>query len=148
LPPVAFSYTKRVLTGSPAVVELACSYDADPSTVEYTIVTPPTKGVLTGSGAWRVLTPNPNACGEDSMVFHVATASGQSPDRTIRIIYQPGATPCRPDFNGDGALNLSDFGAFQTAFALGQCRADMNNDGVLNLSDFGAFSTAFALGCQ
>ncbi|MCC6662006.1 MAG: hypothetical protein IT437_14110 [Phycisphaerales bacterium] len=148
LPPVAFAYTKRVLTGAPAVVELASTYDADPATVQYTIVTPPTKGTLSGTGGWRVLTPNPEACGEDSIVFHLATASGQSGDRTIRIIYQPGTTACRPDFNGDGLLNLADFGAFQTAFALGQCRADMNNDGVLNLSDFGAFTTAFAVGCQ
>ncbi len=51
------------------------------------------------------------------------------------------------DFNDDGVLNLADFGAFQTAFALQQPRADFNNDGELNLADFGAFQTAFALGC-
>jgi hypothetical protein len=47
----------------------------------------------------------------------------------------------------DGVLNLADFGAFQTGFALAQCKADMNNDGILNLADFGAFTTLFALGC-
>jgi hypothetical protein len=55
---------------------------------------------------------------------------------------------CKPDFNGDGLLNLSDFGAFQTAYALGEPRADYNGDGQINLSDFGAFQTGFALGCQ
>ena len=55
---------------------------------------------------------------------------------------------CKPDFNGDGLLNLADFGAFTTAFALGEQRADYNGDGVLNLADFGAFTTGFALGCQ
>lgn len=54
---------------------------------------------------------------------------------------------CRADFNRDGTLNLADFGAFQTAFALGDPRADFNGDGVLNLADFGAFQSAFALGC-
>jgi hypothetical protein len=54
---------------------------------------------------------------------------------------------CSADFNRDGALNLADFGAFQTAFALGDPRADLNRDCVLNLADFGAFQTAFALGC-
>ena len=148
LAPVAFSYTKRVVTGSPAVVELASTFDVGPDETDYQIVTGPTKGTLSGSGGWRVLTPNPDACGTDTIVFKVAAKSGVSGNATIKIIYQPGATACRPDFNGDGLLNLADFGAFTTAFALGQCRADMNNDGILNLSDFGAFTTAFALGCQ
>jgi hypothetical protein len=54
---------------------------------------------------------------------------------------------CPADFNGDGALNLADFGAFQTGFALGDRRADYNCDGDLNLADFGAFQTGFAIGC-
>jgi hypothetical protein len=45
-------------------------------------------------------------------------------------------------------LNLADFGAFQTAFAVGDpLVADYNDDGVMNLADFGAFQTAFAFGC-
>jgi hypothetical protein len=54
---------------------------------------------------------------------------------------------CYPDCNNDGQLNLSDFGCFQTAFALGQAYADCNGDGIRNLSDFGCFQTKFALGC-
>jgi hypothetical protein len=55
---------------------------------------------------------------------------------------------CRADVNKDGVLTLSDFGAFQTAFAVGNAAvADYNDDGVLNLADFGAFQTAFAFGC-
>jgi hypothetical protein len=71
--------------------------------------------------------------------FGVADVRGLAAVRT--------AQPCYPDCNGDGALNLSDFGCFQTAFALGQSYADCNGDGVLNLSDFGCFQTKFALGC-
>ncbi|MCC6659888.1 MAG: hypothetical protein IT437_03280 [Phycisphaerales bacterium] len=58
-----------------------------------------------------------------------------------------GVVPCYPDCNGDGALNLADFGCFQTKFALGDPYADCNGDGVRNLSDFGCFTTKFALGC-
>jgi hypothetical protein len=60
-----------------------------------------------------------------------------------------GAAPaaCYPDCNSDGTLNLSDFGCFQTRFALGNSYADCNGDDVLNLSDFGCFQTKFALGC-
>ncbi|MCC6660015.1 MAG: hypothetical protein IT437_03925 [Phycisphaerales bacterium] len=54
---------------------------------------------------------------------------------------------CYPDCNGDGALNLADFGCFTTKFALGDPYADCNGDGVRNLADFGCFTTRFALGC-
>lgn len=54
---------------------------------------------------------------------------------------------CYADCNGDGALNLADFGCFQTKFALGDRFADCNGDCALNLSDFGCFQTRFALGC-
>ncbi|MCC6659934.1 MAG: hypothetical protein IT437_03510 [Phycisphaerales bacterium] len=54
---------------------------------------------------------------------------------------------CYPDCNRDGAMNLSDFGCFQTKFALGDPYADCNGDGARNLSDFGCFQTKFALGC-
>ena len=57
------------------------------------------------------------------------------------------ARECYADCNADGTLNLSDFGCFQTRFALSDARADCNQDGVLNLSDFGCFQTKFALGC-
>ncbi len=54
---------------------------------------------------------------------------------------------CYADCNSDGALNLADFGCFQTKFALGEAYADCNGDGARNLSDFGCFQTRFALGC-
>ncbi|MCC6660521.1 MAG: hypothetical protein IT437_06500 [Phycisphaerales bacterium] len=55
---------------------------------------------------------------------------------------------CLADLNADGVLNLADFGAFQTAYALGDLReADSNGDGALTLSDFGSFQSSFALGC-
>ena len=56
-------------------------------------------------------------------------------------------SPCYPDCNGDGLLNLSDFGCFTTQFALGMAYADCNGDGIRNLADFGCFTTKFALGC-
>ena len=54
---------------------------------------------------------------------------------------------CYADCNADFALNLADFGCFQTKFALADPYADCNKDGVLNLSDFGCFTTKFAVGC-
>jgi hypothetical protein len=63
----------------------------------------------------------------------------------IRVTVAPEV--CYADCNGDHELNLSDFGCFQTAFALGNMYADCNGEGVLNLADFGCFQTRFALGC-
>jgi hypothetical protein len=73
-------------------------------------------------------------------------ASGRSADANPNGVPDECET-CVPDCNHDGALNLADFGCFQTAFALGQAYADCNADGALNLADFGCFQTKFALGC-
>ena len=54
---------------------------------------------------------------------------------------------CLADFNGDGALNILDFVAFQEAFVAGDGAADANGDGVLNILDFVAFQGAFTGGC-
>ncbi|MCC6661198.1 MAG: trypsin-like peptidase domain-containing protein [Phycisphaerales bacterium] len=63
------------------------------------------------------------------------------------VCIPPVPPACYPDCNEDSALNLSDFGCFQTKFATGDPYADCNADGVRNLADFGCFSTKFALGC-
>ena len=54
---------------------------------------------------------------------------------------------CRADFDGDGALTLFDFLAFQSAFDAGDLRADFDGDGALTLFDFLAFQSAFDAGC-
>lgn len=55
---------------------------------------------------------------------------------------------CRPDLTFDGQLTLADFGAFQTAYALGiTALADFSGDGALSLADFGAFQSAYVAGC-
>ena len=54
---------------------------------------------------------------------------------------------CYADFDGDGALNIFDFLAFQNAFASGDAAADCDGDGALTLFDFLCFQNAFAGGC-
>ena len=54
---------------------------------------------------------------------------------------------CYADCNGDGALNLADFGCFQTKFATGDPYADCNGDTALTVADFGCFQTRFVQGC-
>ena len=75
-----------------------------------------------------------------------AGSSAPTTATRVQFTFEPAST-CYPDCNGDGQLNLSDFGCFTTRFALGEAYADCNGDGIRNLSDFGCFTTKFALGC-
>jgi hypothetical protein len=72
--------------------------------------------------------------------------AGGAPSKNFAAWTCP-APACYADCNGDGALNLADFGCFQTKFATGDSYADCNGDGMRNLADFGCFQTKFALGC-
>ncbi len=54
---------------------------------------------------------------------------------------------CAADFNADGARNVRDFVAFQTAFATGRVEADYTNDGAFTIEDYTAFLAAFGAGC-
>ncbi|MCC6661435.1 MAG: hypothetical protein IT437_11175 [Phycisphaerales bacterium] len=78
--------------------------------------------------------------------YYVSGGAQVGDIRQLAPIAAP-AVACYADCNGDGALNLSDFGCFTTKFALGDPYADCNGDGVRNLADFGCFTTKFALGC-
>jgi 6-phosphogluconolactonase (cycloisomerase 2 family) len=82
--------------------------------------------------------------GDFTMNGSLVSTQGTTP-RAIAAWNPPAG--CYADCNGDGTLNLSDFGCFQTRFATGDPYADCNGDGVRNLSDFGCFQTKFALGC-
>ncbi len=55
---------------------------------------------------------------------------------------------CFADFNGDGALDIFDFLAFQNAFDAGDLAADCTEDGSLDIFDFLCFQNAFDAGCD
>jgi len=56
-------------------------------------------------------------------------------------------SPCPPDCDASGTLNIDDFICFQTLFALGDPGADCDASATLNTDDFICFQTLFALGC-
>lgn len=58
------------------------------------------------------------------------------------------AADCYPDFNADGALNILDFIAFQTAFVNDDLAADCDSNAQLNILDFVCFQIAFGEGCR
>jgi hypothetical protein len=63
------------------------------------------------------------------------------------VLEPRGSAPCRADIDGDGALTLFDFLAFQNLFDAGDLAADFDGDGSLTLFDFLAFQNAFDAGC-
>lgn len=72
----------------------------------------------------------------------------ESPFRGTWMVRAVGeATGCVADLDGDGALTLFDFLAFQNAFAAGDLTADFDLDLELTFFDFLAYQNAFAAGC-
>jgi DNA/RNA endonuclease G (NUC1) len=82
--PGAGSFTVNATEDNSAPVTLQ---GASPSngTITYTIVTPPANGGLTGSGANRTYTPNPNYFGSDSFTYKVNDGTGDSNTATVSI---------------------------------------------------------------
>ncbi len=57
------------------------------------------------------------------------------------------ASPCYPDCDASGILDIDDFICFQTFFAIGDPYADCDASGGLDIDDFICFQTFFAIGC-
>jgi len=68
--PVVANQSITTTVGTPITITFKAS-DADGNPLTYTISTPPTKGILSGSGDSRLYTPNPNANGVDSFAVQV-----------------------------------------------------------------------------
>jgi uncharacterized membrane protein len=78
----------------------------------------------------------------------VTGASGNPPFTEGYVARISIAGGCYADFNGDGALNILDFVAFQNAFTAANDSADCNDDGALNILDFVCYQNAFTAGCN
>ena len=147
--PTAFSYTKDAEPGRALVLELPACFSDDPATASYQLLSGPSKAtVIGGTGAFRVLSPQAGASGEDAVEFRVTTPSGQSSLR--RVVIRWGAV-CPADFNGDGFVDFFDYDDFVGCFQTGVCApgasADFNGDGFVDFFDYDQFVSAFAAGC-
>ena len=63
--------------------------DANGQALNYSIVTNPTRGVLTGSGTSRTYTPNANLSGPDSFTFKANDGTADSAVATVSITVNP-----------------------------------------------------------
>lgn len=109
--------------------------------------------VDTGSGFQKVIDPpsswsNGSSGGGKVAIecwdFYSAGATGFLYDD---ISFGPGTPPCYTDADDSGELDIDDFVAFQTAYALNDPYADCDGSLQLDISDFLCFQTLFAIGC-
>ncbi|UYV13975.1 MAG: hypothetical protein NCW75_06710 [Phycisphaera sp.] len=98
----------------------------------------------------------------EDLIWSENVSGGGLTQIDVLDLYTPNANPsyiddvllvevdagCRADIDGDGALTIFDFLAFQNAFDAGDiATADFDGDGVLTIFDFLAFQNEFDAGC-
>ena len=88
-----------------------------------------------------------NGDGVDDIVIGNYPSPGYGDERAYVIFGRQGATSCPPDLDGDGALTIFDFLAFQNLFDAGDPIADFDGDGDFTIFDFLAFQNDFDAGC-
>ena len=87
--PVAQNSSATVAQDTAELIPLHAS-DVDGDTLSYSIVTGPTHGALSGSGASRTYTPNPGYSGPDSFTFKANDDTVDSNVATVSITVTPG----------------------------------------------------------
>ncbi|UYV12511.1 MAG: hypothetical protein NCW75_14585 [Phycisphaera sp.] len=78
----------------------------------------------------------------------IILGNGTNPSGEARaFVLAHGGPACVADLDGDGALTIFDFLAFQNLFDGGDLRADLDGDGTLTIFDFLEFQNLFDAGC-
>lgn len=146
--PLAYDYTRTVSPDFPALLELPSTFSDLLTDATWTVSTPPAQATMLNTvGPYRVIQPDANASGTDTLEFSVTTPSGTSATATITIVYT--STPCPADLAPPfGTLDFSDVLAFLVAFSTGSPDADFAEPtGVFDFSDVLGYLTSFAAGC-
>jgi hypothetical protein len=86
-PPTAYGYTFQFTPGGrPALVELP-AFDARGAALTYTVLSNPAQALVSGTGPYRLVTPNNGASGTDTMSFRVTAAGLDSNIATVTLTY-------------------------------------------------------------
>ena len=132
--PVANNSSLTTDENTAAVVTLSAS-DADGDTLTYSIVSAPSNGTLSGSGANRTYTPNVGFHGSDSFTFRVNDGQVNSNTATVSITVNEAVPPA-----GDSPVSLISAAGRIAWFTFDSDASD--NDGNLNLTLSGAQAAA------
>lgn len=97
------------------------------------------------TGELLVTTYGIEAYSEAELLADPDSIVAREPAVVSQFSMQPASCPA--DFNGDGAVNVLDFVAFQVAWQAMDGNADCNGDGSFNVLDFVCFQGVFQAGC-
>lgn len=122
------------------------------------------EGENPGFGGEGQVTVNPSSCGEKVKIKACDIPTGWLRNKNDNncivckevnvadVVNKEIATACKlytpdagGDTNGDGKVNISDFGKFKSEFNKDPDKADFNDDGRVNLTDFGILKGNFNL---
>lgn len=144
--PIAYGYARTVSTDHAWVIELPGSFSEGLDSASWDVVSGPSQAMMyAGTGPYRVIVPNSDASGLDTMTFTITTGSGTSSVATITLDY--GLADCVADVNGDGVLDFFDVQAFLTLFSLEDPSTDLNGDGLFDFFDVQMYLGAYSAGC-
>jgi hypothetical protein len=148
-PPVAFDYTRHVLADEPFVVELPATFDDADSPLTYSLLSDPVQAtVVSDSGPYRLMRPDPLATGSDPFTFQVTSAAGASNVATVTLVY----VSCLGDLNGDGRIDLSDLAQLLANYGMTSGATyedgDLDGDGDVDLADLAALLAHYGEDCS
>ncbi|MHB8114452.1 MAG: tandem-95 repeat protein, partial [Bellilinea sp.] len=116
--PLANAQAKSVIEDTATSITLTGS-DVEGSTLTYTVVTNPSHGTLSGSGATRTYTPAANYNGPDSFTFRVNDGTINSLSATVTITVTP--------------VNDAPVGVGDQYYVNSNMKIDTNNDGIADI---------------
>jgi hypothetical protein len=144
--PIAYGYERTISTDHAWVIELPGTFGDGLETASWDVVSGPSQSMMyAGTGPYRVIVPNSDASGMDTLSFSITTGSGTSSVATITLDYGP--ADCVADVNGDGVLDFFDVQAFLTLFSLEDPSTDLNEDGLFDFFDVQVYLGAYSAGC-
>ncbi len=146
--PVAYGYGRTISTDHAWVIELPGSFSEGLGSASWDVVSGPSQAMMyAGDGPYRVIVPNADATGVDTISFSITTASGTSSVATITLDY--GAEACVADFAEPfGVLDFFDVQAFLTLFSQMDPAADLAPPmGVFDFFDVQVYLGAYSAGC-
>jgi hypothetical protein len=141
VPPVANNQSVNTQQDIPVSISLSAT-DANGDSLTYTVVTAPTHGTLSGSGANRTYTPAAAYTGSDSFTFKANDGAADSNIATVSLTVTSPPASALGGVNGDGVVNSTDaliilsadVGINTSQFCPMNC-GDVNGDGFVNSTD-------------
>ena len=137
-PPVAANQTVSTETAEAKAITLSAT-DANNDALTYTIVSGPSNGTLTGTGANRTYTSNANFAGTDSFVFKADDGFGGTSNGTVTINVAPqtqidsgpsGTTGPNPSFEFSSPVSGASFECSLDTAAFTPCSSPKDYTGL------------------